>query len=80
MAAKPKRLTVRNVSSSLDLPLRRRAASEKVSLDTVLLRALETEAGRKVPEHDELDAFFGSWIADWRVDRAIADVRRGRRQ
>ncbi len=69
--------TIRNVPASVDRALRRRAAAAKVSLNTLLLRALEAEAGvSHARERNDLDAFFGSWIADPRVERALADVRR----
>ena len=69
--------TIRNVPASVDRALRRRAAAAKVSLNTLLLRALGAEAGvSHARERNDLDSFFGSWIADRRVEEALADVRR----
>jgi hypothetical protein len=77
MTPKATQYTVRNVPASVDRALRRRAAEGKVSLNTVLLRALEAEAGvTHARERRDLDGFFGSWIRDARVDRALAEVRR----
>ena len=74
---KASQYTIRNVPPSVDRALRRRAAAARVSLNTLLLRALEAEAGvTHVRERHDLDSFFGSWIADPRVDRALAEVRR----
>lgn len=68
--------TIRNVPPSVDRALRRRAAAAKVSLNTLLLRALEAEAGvSPTRERHDLDGFFGSWIADPRVERALVDIR-----
>ncbi len=78
MKAKATQYTVRNVPASVDRALRRRAAERNVSLNAVLLDALETEAGvaREARERTDLDGFFGSWVKDAAVDRALADVRR----
>jgi hypothetical protein len=78
MKAKATQYTVRNVPASVDRALRRLAAEREVSLNTVLLAALEAEAGvsRGVRERGDLDEFFGSWIKDPAVERALADVRR----
>ncbi len=69
--------TIRNVPASVDRALRRRAEAAKVSLNTVVLRALEAEAGvAGTRERHDLDSFFGSWVADARVNRALEEVRR----
>ncbi len=68
--------TIRNVPGSVDRALRRRAAAAKVSLSTVVLRALEIEAGLAgAREQHDLDAFFGSWVTDARGNGALEEVR-----
>ena len=76
--AKAAQYTIRNVPTSVDRALRRKAAERKVSLNAVVLRALEAEAGLSPTprEHHDLDNFFGTWIADPKVDRALAEQRR----
>jgi hypothetical protein len=78
MASKAVQYTVRDVPGSVDRALRRQAAERKVSLNRVLLDALEAAAGvtRAARERHDLDDFLGSWIKDARVDRALAEVRR----
>ena len=78
MPSKAKQYTIRNVPTSIDRALRRKAAERRVSLNTLVLRVLEAEAGglgEPRLNHD-LDAFFGSWVADPKVDRALAEERR----
>jgi hypothetical protein len=43
-----------------------------------VIQALEVEAGLAAEprEHHDLNGFFGSWIADAKVDRALAAQRR----
>jgi len=75
--AKAAQYTIRNVPAAVDRALRRKAAERKVSLNALVLRALEAEAGvsgEPVELHD-LDAFFGSWVRDPAVDRALAELR-----
>ena len=77
MSAKARQYTIRNVPNSVDRALRRKAAARKVSLNTLVLRALEAEAGvaaEPVERHD-LDEFIGSWVSDRAVDRALAEQR-----
>jgi hypothetical protein len=78
MAAKARQYTIRNVPPSVDQALRRKATHRRVSLNTLLLQALEAEAGvsGEVRERGDLDAFFGSWVRDPKVDRALAEERR----
>lgn len=77
MPAKAKQYTVRNVPGSVDRALRRKAAERNVSLNTLVLQVLGDEAGvtGEVREHHDLDQFFGTWIADPKVDRALAEQR-----
>ncbi len=75
---KARQYTIRNVPPSVDRALRRKAAERRLSLNTLVLRALEAEAGGSAEprlQHD-LDEFFGSWIRDPKVDRALAEGRR----
>jgi hypothetical protein len=78
MRSEAHQYTVRNVSPRVDRALRRKAAQRGVSLNTLLLEALEAEAGeRGAPkEHHDLDDLFGSWVNDPAVDRALAGQRR----
>jgi len=78
MSTKATQYTVRNVPRSVDRALREKAAAKGVSLNAVLLRALESEAGVEGPQrlHHDLDSFFGSWVADQRVDRALSEMRK----
>jgi hypothetical protein len=77
MLSKAKQYTIRNVPPSVDRALRRKAVARKVSLNALVLHALEAEAGLapEPREHHDLDGFFGSWIADAKVDRALAAQR-----
>jgi hypothetical protein len=74
---KSRQYTIRNVPSSVDRALRRRAAHQRVSLNAVLLSALESAAGvgPQPHEHHDLDEFFGTWRRDSKVDLALADAR-----
>ena len=62
---------------SVDRALRRKAAARKLSLNKLLLEALEGVAGvhSEPRRHHDLDAFIGSWVDDPGVDRALAEVR-----
>ncbi len=78
MSAKAKQYTIRQVPPSVDKALRQKAAQQKMSLNAIVLHALEVEAGISAEPrvHHDLDAFFGSWIADAAVDRALAEQRK----
>lgn len=75
---KAKQYTVRNVPMSVDKALRRKAAERDISLNALLLHALEVAAGvgPQPREQHDLDEFFGTWLQDSSVDRALVDVRR----
>lgn len=77
MRTKAKQYTIRNVPSSVDRALRRKAADRKVSLNMLVLRVLEAEAGivGEPREQHDLDGFFGTWVADSKVERALAEQR-----
>jgi plasmid stability protein len=78
MPVKAKQYTVRNVPSSVDRALRRKAAERGASLNDVLLAALEREAGvgQQAITHHDLDALIGSWVEDPAVDAALLEARR----
>jgi hypothetical protein len=78
MSSKAHQYTVRSVPASVDRALRRKAAARGVSLNTLILEALEAEAGTSATprQHHDLDTFIGSWVADAKVDRALAEQRR----
>jgi hypothetical protein len=74
MKSKAHQYTIRNVPGRVDKALRRRAAERGVSLNTLVVQALESEAGLSAaPKVNDL---FGSWVADKAVDRALAEQRR----
>lgn len=69
--------TIRSVPASVDAVLREKARRQHKSLNQVALEALSGGAGVQAEErYDDLDGFFGSWIADKTVDQALADQRR----
>lgn len=74
---KAKQYTIRNVPSSVDRALKRKAMEKHTSLNSLLLRALEKEAGvgGESSTHSDLDALIGSWVSDPEVDRALRDSR-----
>ena len=78
MSAKAHQYTIRNIPPAVDRALRQKASALRQSLNTVLLRALEAEAGvgQGAREHHDLDRFAGSWVDDPKVDRALATQRR----
>lgn len=75
---KARQYTIRQVPSSVDRALRRKAKERKISLNALVLHALEVEAGvtAEPRENRDLDDFFGSWVADAEVERALAEQRR----
>ena len=70
--------TIRNVPPSVDRVLRRQAEAQKLSLNALLLSALRSQAGVGIEPalHHDLDGFFGSWVSDKAVDRALGEVRK----
>jgi hypothetical protein len=67
--------TVRNVPPAVDRALRRKASSLDVSLNHVLLAALEREAGAGSSSgllHHDLDHLGGKWEEDPEFDAALA--------
>ena len=67
--------TIRSVPASIDALLREKARRQNKSLNQVALEALSDGAGVQERYHD-LDGFFGSWVADAAVDKALAGQRR----
>ena len=78
MRAKATQYTVRNVPRQLDRALKAKAAALGVSLNTLLVQALESEAGLRGPAkvYDDLDDLFGTWVHDRAVDQALAAQRK----
>ena len=69
--------TIRRVPPSVDRALREKARRIGRSLNEVAVRALAEGAGQAANVvYADLDGFFGSWIADPEVDRALAEQRR----
>lgn len=78
MSKKATQYTIRNVPPSVDRALRKKAALAKTSLNRLLLKAIEREAGVAAEPvvHRDLDHLIGSWVADPAVDKALADQRK----
>lgn len=78
MTSKAHQYTIRNVPSRVDRALRTKAARKGMSLNALVLAALEAEAGVATPPrlHHDLDDLFGSWVPDRAVDRALEEQRR----
>jgi len=78
MAAKARQYTIRNVPPRVDRALRKKAVERGISLNTLVVRALEVEAGEtgSPATYDDLDDLFGSWVHDPAVDRALAAQRK----
>ncbi len=61
----------------MDSVLRDRARRQGKSLNAVAVEALRSAAGvGGQVRYEDLDGFFGSWIADAAVDKALEDQRR----
>jgi len=78
MPPKARQYTIRNVPPSVDRALRRKAAERKLSLNMLVLRVLEAEAGvtSEAREQHDLDGFFGTWVRDSKVERALVEQRK----
>lgn len=70
-----KQYTIRSVPAAVDMILREKARRQRKSLNQVALEALSGGAGVQELYRD-LDGFFGSWVADAAVDKALEDQRR----
>jgi hypothetical protein len=74
---RPAQYTIRRVPPAVDRALRERARRIGRSLNEVAVQALTQGAGQAADVvYADLDGFFGSWVADPEVDRALADQRR----
>ena len=78
MAAKSHQYTIRNVPPRVHRALRKKAEERGVSLNTLVVQALEAEVGERgeLRVHDDLDDLFGSWVHDAAVDKALAEQRK----
>ncbi len=73
---KTSQYTVRGIPPSINKTLRNIAAEREMSLNAVLLEALEKEAGiGQTKEYHDLDFLIGSWIADSATDKALKEQR-----
>lgn len=70
--------TIRNVPTDVDHALRQKSRRLRKSLNEVAKEALTRGAGvgNSGFRYSDMDAFFGSWIEDSRVNRALADQRK----
>jgi hypothetical protein len=78
-----RQLTIRKVPVGVERALRRRARSEKKSLNQVAVEALARGAGvdpaspnGEPARFHDLDSVFGTWIEDPAFDAAVAAQRR----
>lgn len=78
MKSKAHQYTIRHVSPAVHRALLKKAEAQGVSLNTLVLEALKTEAGlgAEPTVHDDLDDLFGSWVHDKAVDDALSEQRR----
>ena len=67
--------TIRAVPDQVDRELRRRAADEQKSLNSVILEALAKSVGMQSEpaEYRDLDFLIGTWEEDPAFEAAIAD-------
>ena len=78
MRSKAHQYTIRGVSPGLHKALRAKATARGVSLNTLVVQELERALGLTAdpPLCDDLDNFFGTWVSDKAVERALAEQRR----
>lgn len=73
-----KQYTIRKIPTDIDAKLRSKAAREKTSLNTTILKVLDkglqSPAKAGAPHHD-FDDLFGSWQPDPAFDEAMKDMR-----
>lgn len=69
--------TIRNVSSRLHRALRAKALEKGISVNALVVQALEAEAGltSSPKTYDDLDDLIGTWVHDAAVDAALAEQR-----
>ena len=72
-----KQYTIRNVPRSVDQALRKKAARQRKSLNSVILEALikDADVGTESKVYDDLDRLIGSWISDPEMERAFKEQR-----
>lgn len=76
MKNRKRQYTIRDVPSAVDGVLRDKARRQGKSLNAVALEALQQGAGVAAQaRYSDLDSFFGSWVADAAVDKALKDQR-----
>ena len=68
--------TIRGIPPRFDVVARREATASHLSLNAVLLKALERglDLGQEPIRHNDLDDLAGSWVRDKEFDRALADM------
>ena len=77
MKVKPVQYTIRRVPPQVDRALRRKARETGKSMNNLALQALEREAGlTEAPRFHDLDALAGTWEADSKTEKALAEQRR----
>lgn len=70
--------TIRDIPATVNDALQQKARRSGKSLNSIARDALTKEAGLEGQArlHHDLDSFFGSWIEDPAVDKALADQRK----
>lgn len=70
--------TIRGVTANIDQSLRREAAREGKSLNTVVLEVLQKGLGLQAEprRYDDLDDLAGTWVHDPEFDRAVEQMDR----
>ena len=77
MRQKAHQYTIRGVPPSLHRALQQKAQARGVSLNALVVAALEAEAGvgAVAKRYADLDDLIGTWVHDDAVDRALAEQR-----
>jgi hypothetical protein len=77
MRQKAHQYTIRGVPPGLHRALQQKAAARGVSLNALVVEALQAEAGLGAPlkRYTDLDDLIGTWVHDEAVDRALAEQR-----
>jgi hypothetical protein len=69
--------TIREVPPELDKLLRKNARDEQLSLNQVIIKALEDRfVVAKTPLYNDLDFCINSWTSESEVDEALRDQRK----
>ena len=74
----PIQYTIRSIPPRLDRAIRQKAKKKGQSLNEALLEVLIKGTGmeQEMREHHDLDHFFGSWIEDSEVEKALKEQNR----